>query len=92
MPTTKIDAILAINPNAAITATKNASGTMVIDWLDTTPISDSDINAKIAELNTAETNKINADASSKASGNTKLLGLGLSQAEATALTGFTPVE
>ena len=48
MPTTKIDAILAINPNAAITATKNASGTMVIDWLDTTPISDSDINAKIA--------------------------------------------
>jgi len=26
----------------------------------------------------------------KASGNTKLLGLGLSQAEATAMTGFTP--
>jgi len=28
----------------------------------------------------------------KVSGNTKLLGLGLTQAEATALTGFTPPE
>jgi len=31
-----------------------------------------------------------AKTSAQASGNTKLLGLGLSQAEATALTGFTP--
>ncbi len=35
---------------------------------------------------TAET----AKATAKASGNTKLLGLGLSQAEATAMTGYTP--
>jgi len=31
-----------------------------------------------------------ADATNKASGNQKLLDLGLSQAEATALTGYTP--
>ena len=87
---TKIEAILSINPNAEININKNADGAMVIDWLDTTPISNSDIDTKVAELNTAETNKTNADASSKASGNTKLLGLGLTQAEATALTGYTP--
>ena len=81
----KLEAILAITPNAEFSMTDN-----VIDWLDTTPISDSDINAKIEELNTAETNKINANASSKLSGNTKLLDLGLTQAEATALTGYTP--
>ena len=87
---TKIEAILSINPNAEININKNADGAMVIDWLDTTPISNSDIDTKVAELNTAETNKTNADASSKVSGNTKLLGLGLTQAEATALTGYTP--
>ena len=87
---TKIEAILSINPNAEININKNADGAMVIDWLDTTPISNSDIDTKVAELNTAETNKTNADASSKASGNTKLLNLGLTQAEATALTGYTP--
>ena len=81
----KLEAILAITPNAEFSMTDN-----VIDWLDTTPISDSDIDAKIEELNTAETNKINANASSKLSGNTKLLDLGLTQAEATALTGYTP--
>jgi hypothetical protein len=34
--------------------------------------------------------KKTAKANAKASGNTKLLDLGLSQAEATALTGYTP--
>ena len=38
----------------------------------------------------AEDNKIEAKAAAKASGNTKLLDLGLSQAEATALTGYAP--
>ena len=36
-----------------------------------------------------EANKT-ADATNKANGNTKLLDLGLTQAEATALTGYTP--
>ena len=36
------------------------------------------------------TAKATAKANAKASGNTKLLALGLSQEEATALTGYTP--
>jgi hypothetical protein len=34
--------------------------------------------------------KLTADATNKANGNQKLLDLGLTQAEATALTGYTP--
>jgi ABC-type uncharacterized transport system YnjBCD substrate-binding protein len=81
----KIEAIMAINANAEVTVTNN-----VIDWLDTTPISNSDIEAKIVELDIAEANEKIAKATAKASGNTKLLDLGLSQAEATALTGYVP--
>ena len=43
----------------------------------------------IAEQQTYETAK-QAEATDKANGNQKLLDLGLSQAEATALTGYTP--
>ena len=81
----KIEAIMAINANAEVTVTND-----VIDWLDTTPISDSDIDAKIAELDTAEANEKTQKAKDKANGNQKLLDLGLTQAEATALTGYTP--
>ena len=42
-----------------------------------------------AELQAEETAK-QADATNKANGNQKLLDLGLTQAEATALTGYTP--
>ena len=42
-----------------------------------------------AEKQAIETAK-QADATNKANGNQKLLDLGLSQAEATALTGYTP--
>jgi len=38
----------------------------------------------------AKETKETADATNKANGNQKLLDLGLSQAEATALTGYTP--
>ena len=41
---------------------------------------------EIAELEATQT----AKATAQASGNTKLLALGLTQAEATALTGYTP--
>ena len=47
--------------------------------------SEADVNAKIQEIKDAE-----QTADAQASGNTKLLGLGLTQAEATALTGYTP--
>jgi len=48
------------------------------------------VNTKATELQTAEDNEVTAKATDKASGNTKLLGLGLTQAEATAMTGYTP--
>ena len=82
----KAQAILKINSNAQFTITDG-----VIEWLDgTTPISDADIQAKITELNTAEANAETQKATDKANGNQKLLDLGLTQAEATALTGYTP--
>ena len=46
----------------------------------------SDVQAKATELENEETAKTN----NKATGNQKLLDLGLTQAEATALTGYTP--
>ena len=82
----KAKAILSINSNAQFSIIDG-----VIEWLDgTTPISDADIQAKITELNTAEANEETQKATDKANGNQKLLDLGLTQAEATALTGYTP--
>jgi hypothetical protein len=46
----------------------------------------SDVQAKATELENEKTTKDNA----QVSGNQKLLDLGLTQAEATALTGYTP--
>jgi len=76
---TYADAIIAINPNAVW------SGTLEdLNWLEsTTPISQSDIETKLAELKVSES-------ANQATGNQKLLDLGLTQAEATALTGYTP--
>ena len=89
------DAILSINPNAVFNIgmpniNSNASEA-TIEWLEnTTPISNADIQAKLDELRTAEANEITAKATAQASGNQKLLDLGLTQSEATALTGYTP--
>jgi hypothetical protein len=89
-------AILKINPSAifSISAKKedrNNVDKSTIRWLDgTTPISKADIKAKIAELETAKANEETAKENAKVSGNQKLLDLGLSQAECTALTGYTP--
>lgn len=49
-----------------------------------------EVQAKATELETAYTNEKNAIATDKANGNQKLLDLGLTQAEATALTGYSP--
>jgi hypothetical protein len=82
-------AIKNINNNAEFSVLENDVNQ--ITWLNgTTPISVADINAKVSELETAETNKENQKATDKANGNQKLLDLGLTQAEATALTGYTP--
>ena len=82
-------AILEINPNANFIVTDNNINS--IEWIETEAISVADIETKIAEMPTAEEIKT-AKATAHASGNTKLLALGLSQEEATALTGYTPSE
>ena len=46
--------------------------------------------ARTAERKTAEANEETAKANAQKSGNTKLLALGLTQEEATAMTGYTP--
>jgi len=56
------------------------------NWLEHITKTKEEDNAKATELAEAQTAKETA----QASGNQKLLDLGLSQAEATALTGYTP--
>ena len=81
-------AIHKINPNAQFRIINDDLDN--IEWINgTTPISKADIETKIAELPTAE-EEATAKATAQASGNTKLLALGLTQAEATAMTGYTP--
>ncbi|QLF88165.1 hypothetical protein Eyrgjafa_gp_19 [Pelagibacter phage Eyrgjafa EXVC018P] len=58
---------------------------VILDSSKTKP-TEAEINAKIQEMEDADTSKVNA----KVSGNQKLLDLGLTQSEATALTGYTP--
>ena len=78
-------AILKINPNAEVSVINNDVDQ--ITWLNgTTPISKTDIEAKIAELPTAEEEATQQE-TEKASGKQKLKDLGLSDAEIKALTG-----
>mgnify|MGYP003137194517 CR=1 FL=1 len=80
-----IKAILKINPNAEVSVSGNDINT--IEWHNgTTPISKSDIEAKMAELPTAEEEAAQRE-TEKTSGKQKLKDLGLSDAEIKALTG-----
>ena len=67
------DAILAINPTAIF----RIDGDWVYEnivWVDgTAPISKSDIEAKLSEIQTTEDNKIQADKDLKASAKAKLV-------------------
>jgi hypothetical protein len=82
-------AIKAINPDACFHYNEEDFSTLVWDN-GTTPISQADIETKISELETAEDAEKQAKIDAQVSGNQKLLDLGLTQAEATALTGYTP--
>jgi hypothetical protein len=73
----------------------------IFEWSspDITQPTNAEIEAEIANYQvvldnqaTAKANAETAKATAQASGNTKLLALGLTQAEATALTGYTPSE
>ena len=82
-----IEAILKINPNAIVHVRGSDINTCEIEWLEgTTPISKADIEAKMAELPTAE-EEANQTETDKSSGKQKLKDLGLTDAEIKALTG-----
>ena len=84
-----IEAVKLINPNAEISVSGEDINSIV--WENgTTPISVADIQARVSEAETAIANEEQAKVNAQASGNQKLLDLGLTQAEATALTGYTP--
>ena len=78
-------AILQINKNAEVTVLNNDINK--ITWLNgTTPIPKADIEAKMAELPTAEEESAQKETDA-ASGKQKLKDLGLTDAEIKALTG-----
>jgi len=80
-----IKAILKINPNAEVFVKGNDINS--IQWLNgTTPIPIADIEAKMAELPTAEEEATQTE-TDKSSGKQKLKDLGLTDAEIKALTG-----
>ena len=80
-----IQAILKINPNAEVSV--QADDINQITWHNgTTPIAKADIEAKIAELPTAEEEATQTETDA-ASGKQKLKDLGLTDAEIKALTG-----
>ena len=83
-------AIKEINNNFNGSVIGNTEDDLVINWNGITEISVADIQAKVTEMETAQANEENQKTTDKANGNQKLLDLGLTQAEATALTGYTP--
>jgi hypothetical protein len=64
-----------------------SKGFKVLDWGDTTPVSDEDIEAERVRLQTEFDNNLTKQAADKASGNQKLKDLGLSDDEIKAITG-----
>ena len=86
-------AIKAIAPTVQFSVFGNDENSMQItDWSDDniSQPTDAEVKSKITEMETAEVNEEAQKATDKANGNQKLLDLGLTQAEATALTGYTP--
>lgn len=87
----KHEAIYKLYSNATtITETEDGLLTVLDANGNQITIDDSAVSTKTTELETAEQTKENQKAIDKANGNQKLLDLGLTQAEATALTGYTP--
>ena len=81
------EAIKAINSDFNGSVSGSTEDALVINWNGIQEISIADIQAKITEMETAEANKKQADATKKASGKQKLLDLGLTEEEVKALIG-----
>ena len=75
-------AILAINPNAEYVIKNETINNYEIEWVNNTqPISDSEINIKLSELQEIEDAKQQAKIDTKASALAKLTALGLTEEE-----------
>jgi hypothetical protein len=87
----KHKAIYNLYPNVKmIDESNNGSITAYDENREVVSIDMSAVDTKATELQLAENAKEQAKIDAKVSGNQKLLDLGLTQAEATALTGYTP--
>ena len=87
----KHEAIYNLYPNVK-TINENDNGNFVAKDENGNEVSIdmSAVETKATELQTAKNAEIQAKENAQVSGNQKLLDLGLTQAEATALTGYTP--
>lgn len=85
-------AICALYPN--VTTIRELDGVYTAETQDGTevPLDMDAVNAKVIELQTAANTEETQKETDAANGNQKLLDLGLTQAEATALTGYKPTE
>jgi hypothetical protein len=84
-----IKAIQKINPKAEVLISNNDINTIV--WQNgTTPISVVDIQAQIPIVEQEIANEKAQKETDALAGNNKLLELGLTQAQVTAMTGYTP--
>ena len=93
------DAILACNSNTRFTnevgdGTKDAyCDYSLIKWIDDSPkVSQADAEAKLVEIQEAENARFAKETTDAKNGNDKLLELGLSQDQVTAMTGYIPSE
>ena len=86
----KHQAILNLYPNAVNVSEENNVFEVTDANGNEISIDMSAVETKATELQTAYDNEKQAKIDAKVSGNQKLLDLGLTQAEATALTGYTP--
>ena len=87
----KHQAIRILYPNVLTVYQTEENGFVASDENgDNVSLDMSAIDTKAEEILQAEQDEKTAKANAKISGNTKLLDLGLTQAEATALTGYTP--
>tara|TARA_R110000796_G_scaffold94672_1_gene199590 strand:+ start:154 stop:450 length:297 start_codon:yes stop_codon:yes gene_type:complete len=85
------DAILDVNSACQFENKAPYTDYSKIVWLDGSPtVSKADAEARMAELQTAEDNKVAKAKTDAKAGNDKLIELGLSQDQVTAMTGYTP--
>ena len=78
-------ALQALRPGVEFTIINNDLSTIVWNSLDVTTPTEAEVNAKIAELEAADTQAVIAKAAAKASAEAKLAALGLTADEVAAL-------